>query len=44
MFFLFFLFGILAGMCWKYVGMIDNMHKNHPDYKGHDFLKFDDEN
>ena len=22
---------------------IDNMKKNHPDYKGHDFLNWDDD-
>lgn len=25
---------------WKWVQGIDYMHKNHPDYKGEDFLDF----
>lgn len=29
---------------WLWVMAIDNMKKNHPDYKGEDFLNWDNEN
>ena len=32
------MFGIVALLSWLWVGGIDNMSKNHPDYKGEDFL------
>ena len=31
--------GIIA---WRWVEGIDYMQKNHPDYKGDDFLNWDD--
>lgn len=37
--FLSFLFSIV----WLWVGGIDYMSKNHPDYKGEDFLNWDKE-
>ena len=32
--------GVIA---WMWVRGIDYMHKNHPDYKGEDFLNWDSE-
>lgn len=37
--FISFLFSIV----WLWVGGIDYMIKNHPDYKGEDFLNWDNE-
>ena len=31
-------FTLLAVLVWLWVGGIDYMQKNHPDYKGEDFL------
>lgn len=31
-------FTILAALVWLWVGGIDYMQKNHPKYKGEDFL------
>lgn len=34
---------IISGLiAWRWVVGIDYMHKNHPDYKGEDFLNWDD--
>jgi hypothetical protein len=30
-------------IAWLWVRGIDHMEENHPDYKGEDFLKWDDE-
>jgi hypothetical protein len=30
---------LLAAVCWCYVGLIDFMRKNYPDYEGEDFLQ-----
>jgi hypothetical protein len=32
---------MLASLIWYWVGGIDYMLKNHPDYKGKDFLDWD---
>ena len=36
------LFGIIlvifAPICWLWVGGLDDMKKNHPDYKGNDLF------
>ena len=32
---------ILASLIWLWVGGIDYMVKNHPEYKGKDFLNID---
>ena len=32
-----------GGISWVWVRGIDNMKKNHPDYKGEDFLNWDNE-
>ena len=35
---------LLAYICWMWVGGIDYMQQNHPDYKGDDlFGKYNDE-
>jgi len=38
----FILFGIVlvifAPICWLWVGNLDDMQKNHPDYKGNDLF------
>ena len=31
---------LLAYICWMWVGGIDYMQQNHPDYKGDDFLNW----
>lgn len=36
-------FTIIASLVWLWVGGIDFMRKNHPDYKGEDFLNWDQE-
>lgn len=33
---------IAASLAWLWAGGIDYMQKNHPDYKGEDFLNWDD--
>lgn len=33
---------IAAPISWLWVRGIDNMKKNYPDYKGEDFLNWDD--
>lgn len=33
---------ISALVAWRWVVGIDYMHKNHPDYKGEDFLNWGD--
>jgi len=40
-FFIMFLF--VAIISWLWVTGIDNMKKNHPDYKGEDFLNWEDD-
>lgn len=40
-FFIMFLF--VAVISWLWVNGIDNMKKNHPDYKGEDFLSWGDD-
>jgi hypothetical protein len=40
---LIFSLAILASLVWLWVGGIDYMRENHPDYKGEDFLDFNDE-
>ena len=44
-FFLVFLimFLFVAIISWLWVTGIDNMKKNHPDYKGEDFLNWEDD-
>ena len=37
----FFMFIFTALISWLWVSGIDNMKKNHPDYKGEDFLDWD---
>jgi len=34
------IFIITAFISWRWVEGIDYMHKNHPDYKGEDFLNW----
>jgi hypothetical protein len=34
-------FILVASLVWLWVGRIDYMKKNHPDYKGEDFLNWD---
>lgn len=34
------MFIIIAVICWSWVRGIDYMQKNHPDYKGDDFLNW----
>lgn len=35
-----FMFAIVLSLAWLWVGGIDYMMKNHPDYKGEDFLNW----
>ena len=35
---------VAAPISYLWVKGIDNMKKNHPDYKGHDFLKWNEKN
>jgi hypothetical protein len=35
---------VCAVVVWRWAIGIDYMHKNHPDYKGEDFLDWGDEN
>jgi len=37
------MFIVVAFISWQWVRGIDNMKKNHPDYKGEDFLNWGDE-
>lgn len=32
---------LVASLVWLWVGRIDYMKKNHPNYKGEDFLNWD---
>jgi lipopolysaccharide export system protein LptC len=32
---------VSASIAWLWAGGIDYMHRNHPDYKGEDFLHWD---
>ena len=34
---------IAASLVWLWVGGIDYIKKNHPDYKGHDWLDWTEE-
>ena len=44
MFIVFFImFCFVALISWLWVRGIDNMKQNHPDYKGEDFLSWDDD-
>jgi len=36
------MFVIVAFISWRWVKAIDYMKENHPDYKGEDFLNWDD--
>ena len=36
------LFILTAIISWAWVSGIDNMSRNHPEYKGEDFLNWDD--
>lgn len=36
-------FTLVAALVWLWVGGIDYMKKNHPNYKGEDFLNWDKE-
>jgi hypothetical protein len=36
-------FTLVASLVWLWVGRIDYMKKNHSDYKGEDFLNWDQE-
>lgn len=38
------MFIVVALISWRWVEAIDYMHKNHPDYKGEDFLNWGDDN
>ena len=38
-----FIIAIAASLTWLWVGGIEYMIKNHPDYKGKDFLDWDDD-
>ncbi len=33
---------VIGLISWRWVEGIDYMQKNHPDYKGEDFLNWDD--
>lgn len=37
------MFIIIAIISWSWVSGIDYMKKNHPDYKGEDFLNWGDD-
>ena len=37
------MFLVVAVISWLWVVGIDNMKKNHPDYKGEDFLDWEDD-
>ncbi len=36
------IFVVIAFITWRWVVGIDYMQKNHPDYKGEDFLNWSD--
>jgi hypothetical protein len=38
-----FTIAIAASLSWLWAGGIDYMNKNHPDYKGEDFLNWTEE-
>ncbi len=38
------MFVFIGVISYLWVGGIDNMHKNHPNYKGEDFLGEDNKN
>ena len=38
-----FILAIVSSLVWLWVGGIDYMIKNHPNYKGEDFLDWDDD-
>ena len=38
-----FTIAIAASLAWLWAGGIDYMKKNHPDYKGHDWLDWTEE-
>jgi len=37
------MFTVVAIISWRWVEGIDYMQKNHPDYKGNDFLNWGDD-
>jgi hypothetical protein len=37
-----FIIALSASIAWLWAGGIDYMKKNHPDYKGKDFLDWDE--
>ena len=37
------MFIVIAFISWRWVEGIDYMHRNHPDYKGEDFLNWGNE-
>lgn len=37
------MFIIVAIISWRWVAAIDYMNKNYPDYKGEDFLNWDED-
>jgi hypothetical protein len=37
------MFLVVAVISWLWVTGIDNMKKNHPDYKGEDFLDWEED-
>lgn len=37
-------FALVASLVWLWVGGIDYMKKNHPDYKGYDLFDEEDKN
>jgi hypothetical protein len=39
-----FIIALSASIAWLWVGGIDYMMKNHPDYKGEDFFNEEDKN
>lgn len=38
-----FIFAISLSLAWLWAGGIDYMQRNHPDYKGEDFLNWTEE-
>ena len=41
--FIILVFAIIASLAWLWVGGIDYMQRNHPDYKGEDFLDLNED-
>jgi hypothetical protein len=37
------MFLVTVAISWLWVSGIDNMKEKHPDYKGHDFLDWNDD-